>query len=205
MRVKAHAGCEGTSDISVNSLVKAVETGADIVEVDIHRTKDGFFVVGHNDTIGELMIAENTCRQLKDAYPETITLKEALEYLADKEILLNIDYKIYDCYKEIAEEIAENKFPFERIILTGMKEGDNLSDLRKWYPGAAIYYPAPESGEILKPYLYEKYIEDCVEGLKPTDAWISILIIPAAAENLSPERMKRELQYMCGRQTTRKI
>lgn len=164
--IKAHAGCEGTTDTSMASLIKAVETGADIVEVDIHRAKDGVFVVGHNDTIGKLMIAENTCQQLKEEYPETITLAEVLDYLADKKILLNIDYKVFDCYKEIADVIAECGFPFEQVILTGAATGDNMVNMRNWYPGSPVYFSAPEDIRMMTPYLYETFIDKCLSEAK---------------------------------------
>lgn len=120
--VVAHRGAH--NDIPENSLAsidRAVEEGAHIVELDVRKTKDGVFVIMHDQTLdrtttGTGKVEDYTYDELMDLYlvhndqatSHTIpTMEEAL-LKAKGQILVDIDFKVsgmdarYEAYDEIA-------------------------------------------------------------------------------------------------------
>lgn len=94
---------------SIDAIKSCIELGADVVELDVSRTKDGHFVLSHDDTLdrattGKGKVEEHTLAELKDVRlrageggpdaPATkygiLTLEEALDVTRGK-ILINID------------------------------------------------------------------------------------------------------------------
>lgn len=104
--VIAHRGdWRNAPENSVSSIKKAVDIGVDMVEIDIQRTKDGIFILMHDDTIdrttdGNGKVSEFTFEQLKQFrlknHDGTLSderipaLKDALLTCKDK-IMVNID------------------------------------------------------------------------------------------------------------------
>lgn len=84
---------------------KAIEYGADGIECDIQRTKDGVLVISHDEDleriVGEkLYIKDLTYNELlkynfgnKEFYETLPTLENLIKFLQDKDILLNIELK----------------------------------------------------------------------------------------------------------------
>lgn len=108
---------------SIDAIKSCIELGADVVELDVSRTKDGHFVLSHDDTLdrattGKGRVEDHTLAELKDVRlrageggpnaPATkygiLTLEEALDITRGK-ILINIDKfvrypkEILDCVK----------------------------------------------------------------------------------------------------------
>ncbi len=105
--VTAHSGCEGTAENSVQSIKKAAEIGADIVEIDIRFTTDGTPVLSHDAPVGG----------------ET-TLEEAFEEISKyKNLLVNLDIK-ETTYLEAITPLAEKFSLTDRIFCTGIFESD---------------------------------------------------------------------------------
>lgn len=112
---------------TLESAILAYENGADVIENDIHLTKDGEIVVMHNDTTGatcnkDLRISSSTLAQLKELYvnkgyenSETYsqcripTLREYYEEFKGKDVQIFIEIKSSDTaivkkLKELTEE-----------------------------------------------------------------------------------------------------
>lgn len=112
---------------TLESAILAYENGADVIENDIHLTKDGEIVVMHNDTTGatcnkDLRISSCTLAQLKELYvnkgfenDETYsqcripTLREYYEEFKGKDVQIFIEIKSSDTsivkkLKELTEE-----------------------------------------------------------------------------------------------------
>lgn len=103
----AHTGCEGTKDNSLEAIQKGYESGADIVEFDVHFTKDGTPVLAHDG-----------------ADDSTVTLDEAFALIRELEGLkVNVDCKTTINLKAIAET-AEKHGVKDRIFYTGIGEKD---------------------------------------------------------------------------------
>ena len=94
---------------SIDAIKSCIAMGADIVELDVSRTKDGHFVLSHDDTLdrattGTGKVSDHTLAEIREfrlkagsggpnaaATDYTIlTLEEALDVAGDK-ILINID------------------------------------------------------------------------------------------------------------------
>ncbi len=135
--VTAHTGCCGTEDNSMESLVKAVETGADIVEFDLRFTGEGVPVLTHN------LPATDKC----------VSVDEAFAYLADKSIRVNIDAKETSNFKAVEE--LEKKYGMKsRCFFTGIGENE-VAPLNEQFPTAVYYFNRiipPVIGEF-KPYI----------------------------------------------------
>ncbi|NJE49043.1 glycerophosphodiester phosphodiesterase family protein [Thermococcus sp. 9N3] len=123
--VLGHRGCMGK--LPENSLLafkKAVEAGADGVELDVWLTKDGKVVVMHDETIDRTSDMSGrqkdmTLEELKKAdigLGERIpTLEEVFEALPD-DALINVELKDRDAVEEVARIVKENN-P-ERVLIS---------------------------------------------------------------------------------------
>ncbi len=108
---------------SIDAIKSCIALGADVVELDVARTKDGHFVLSHDDTLnrattGKGKVADHTLAELKGVRlragegganaPATkyglLTLEEALD-VAKGKILINID-KFVRHPKEILDVVA---------------------------------------------------------------------------------------------------
>jgi glycerophosphoryl diester phosphodiesterase len=105
----AHRGASGTApELTRSAFLRALELGADMIELDVRLTKDGYLVVIHDDelertTTGTGLVREHTLAELKrlDAGAwfdqrfrgETIlTLEEGID-IVGRRALLNIEIK----------------------------------------------------------------------------------------------------------------
>lgn len=103
----AHTGCEGTKDNSLEAIQKGYDSGADIVEFDVHFNSSGEPVLAHDY-----------------AADDSVKLKDAFELVAKCEGLrVNVDCKTTDNLKAIAD-IAEECGVKDRIFYTGIELKD---------------------------------------------------------------------------------
>ena len=155
---------------SKGAILSSIRLGADIVELDVHMTKDGRFVLNHDKTIDrtttgngkvhDLMLAEIKQFKLRDREGkptdyDVLTLEEALELTRGK-ILVNID-KFTKHPKEILDAVAavgalkevlvKSTHPMEKA-----KElfGPYWSDVES---GDLLYMPIAHIGHGKKGYL----------------------------------------------------
>ena len=101
-----HRGARALSDENtLESFKLAVELGVDMIEFDVHRTKDGVFVIMHDDTVdrttdGTGRVDELTVEQFKKLKtgrgytPPTVA--EVLDWLKTNNVRFIIDFKITD-------------------------------------------------------------------------------------------------------------
>ena len=101
--VTAHSGCEGTAENSVESIRKAAEVGADIIEIDIRFASDGTPVLSHDAPRGK-----------------EVTLDAAFEVIAEYPSLkVNLDIKETTHLEEITP-LAKKHGVTDRIFYTGI-------------------------------------------------------------------------------------
>ena len=105
--VTAHTGCEGTADNSLEAIKKGYESGADIVEFDVHFNSEGEPVLAHDY-----------------AADDSVKLKDAFMLVAECDGLrVNVDCKTVDNLKAIVET-AEECGVKDRIFYTGIQVKD---------------------------------------------------------------------------------
>lgn len=80
------------------ALELALELGADGVEIDVRLTGDGVAVLVHDADLrrlagSPLVVAEASLAELRQAYPDIISLDEALDILPDHPVMLDIKPK----------------------------------------------------------------------------------------------------------------
>nr|7E0V_A Chain A, Glycerophosphodiester phosphodiesterase [Pyrococcus furiosus DSM 3638]7E0V_C Chain C, Glycerophosphodiester phosphodiesterase [Pyrococcus furiosus DSM 3638] len=122
---------------SLLSIRKAIEAGADGVEIDVWLSKDNKVILMHDETIDRTSNLkgrqkEMTLEELKKAnigMGERIpTLEEVFEILP-KDALLNIEIKDRDAAKEVARIVSENN-P-ERVMISSF-DIEALREYRKY-------------------------------------------------------------------------
>ena len=114
------AGWRYAPENSLQAIQNSIDMGADIIEIDVRKTKDGQLVLMHDKTIdrtttGKGLLSDWTLKDLKKLYLKTgaqtpsrqkiPTLQEAM-LKAKGKILVNIDksYKIFDEVFKVLEE-----------------------------------------------------------------------------------------------------
>ena len=103
--ITAHSGCEGTPDNSEQNIRAAVQSGADLLEVDVRRV-EGQLVLTHN-----LPQPGETCVTLADCFRLVKALSERIGINCDlKEEGLELDVL----------QLAQANGLAGRIILTGI-------------------------------------------------------------------------------------
>ena len=140
---------------SKGAILSAIRLGADIVELDVHMTKDGRFILNHDKTmdrtttgkgaVHDLTLAEIKQFKMRDRYGtptdyDVLTLEEALELTRGK-ILVNID-KFTAHPREILDAVAAVGALKEVLV----KSTHAPDDARRFF---GEYWKAVESGELL--------------------------------------------------------
>ena len=103
--VTAHTGCEDTPMNSIESIAKAYESGADIVEFDISFNQNNIPVLSHDKPKGE-----------------EITAEEAFIVLGEyKELKVNLDIKGTENLAQV-QKLAKKYNMLGRVFYTGVSE-----------------------------------------------------------------------------------
>lgn len=122
MLIFAHRGASG--DYPENTILafeKAIESGVEAIELDVHKSKDGHIVVIHDEDIkrtfkGKGLVKDYTLEELKSFKCRKLrfidndlckipTLIEVLDLLKDKNILLNIEAKTDEIHYDLEEDV----------------------------------------------------------------------------------------------------
>lgn len=140
---------------SKGAILSSIALGADIVELDVQRTKDGRFILNHDATLdrtttGKGKVSEYTLDEIKkfkmrDAKGkatdyEILTLEEALELTRGK-IIMNID-KFTAHPREILDAVAAVG-ALKEVLVKSLHDPD---DARKFF---GPYWKDVESGTLL--------------------------------------------------------
>ena len=104
----AHRGASGyCPDNSIAAFKYAAVLGADMVELDVRKTKDGVLVVHHDATLSykgkKYSIANLSIAAIRIANPDVCTLDEALECIAQTGMEVMIEFKISGVEAEVLD------------------------------------------------------------------------------------------------------
>ncbi len=92
MLVLAHRGANRLApENTVTAFTRALELGADGVELDVHRTYDGLLIVRHDADTGAGVISDLPLSTVRETLPDVPTLAEALDACSGR--LVNVEIK----------------------------------------------------------------------------------------------------------------
>ncbi len=160
----AHRGASGTeSENTLLAFKRAIQLKVDLIECDLHLTKDNQVVVIHDDTInrttnGQGKVSELTLAELKQfdaGKGEKIpTLEETIElvgYLSKCRTQLNLEVKDINAVPEVIRIITKTKLLDKTIISSS--SGECLMNVKELNPKirTALIYKATKTdfGQII--------------------------------------------------------
>lgn len=165
MMVAGHRGdCYNYFENTMPAYQMAMDAGADMVETDVHLTKDGVLILMHDDTVdrttnGTGLIREKTFAEMRELNagskyePQQVpTLEELLQLLADTNVTLNLEIKEYhipgneekcdECIEKCVELIEKYNFS-DRMVFNSF-DAYVLQYIADHYPGKYLlhgFYP----------------------------------------------------------------
>lgn len=142
--IVSHRGhWDGHPENSLSAIKRAMEVGANIIEVDIHKTKDGELVLMHDDTVDrmtngsgkveDLTFAEIQSLHLRNGSGGSLasltdekipTLREVMMLAKDK-VFINLDkiwdirHEVYAVLKEtgtVREGLFKSHAPYQEVV-----------------------------------------------------------------------------------------
>ncbi len=116
-----HRGAKGhVAENTIASFQKAIELGVDMIELDVHLSKDGIPVVIHDETIDRTTHYSGLVNQFSAEFVQSIgvpTLKDVFD-LVENRCAINIEIKVFEATKPVLEVLKNTKFPQEKIIIS---------------------------------------------------------------------------------------
>lgn len=112
--ITAHSGCEQTPQDSMDSIERAIELGADVVEMDIRRAADGTVYISHD-------------RQYGAAVREKFTLEDVFRRIQDTGLKINCDIKESFVLCDTLDIAERFHFGPDRLILSGSVSPEQLA------------------------------------------------------------------------------
>jgi glycerophosphoryl diester phosphodiesterase len=116
-----HRGAKGlVAENTIASFQKAIELGVDMIELDVHLSKDGIPVVIHDETIDRTTHYSGFVNQFSAEFLQSIgvpTLKDVFD-LVENRCAINIEIKVFEATKPVLEVLKNTKFPQEKIIIS---------------------------------------------------------------------------------------
>lgn len=201
--VAAHRGdWRNYPENSIKAIEGAIKMGVDIVEIDLHKTKDGQLVVMHDSNLdrttnGKGAIAETNLEDIRKLFlkngahmptrEKVPTLEEVLNFIRGKRIMLNLD-KSWDFLDEV-KAMTDKTGTAEQIILKGNKSaaeikkevGNKLNQMvympMVWPEDYSIY----KRDQVLDP---EQYVKDFYRLFAPVAYEVIIKDDTAKADQL---------------------
>ncbi len=120
---------------TLESFQKAIELGANAVEFDVRKTKDGKLIVIHDDTLKRVFdkdvpVNQTTLKELKQLTENKIpTLAETLQFIDKRVEKILVELKEVGYEKKVLEVIKKEKL-HDRVIIVSFHE-QALSEVRK--------------------------------------------------------------------------
>jgi glycerophosphoryl diester phosphodiesterase len=120
---------------TLESFKKAIALGANAVEFDVRKSKDGKLIVIHDDNLKkvfgkDIQVNEATLKELKQLTGNKIpTLEEALQFIDEKVEKILVELKEVGYEKKVLEGIKKKKLN-DRVIIVSFHE-QALFNVRK--------------------------------------------------------------------------
>lgn len=123
---------------TIDSFKRAIELGANAIELDVRKTKDNHLIISHDDSLKrifgvDIKTNEADLKYLKEVSKDKIvTLKEALKFIDKKVSKILVEVKEVGYEKRIIEEIKKEEL-LEDVILISFHE-DGIRNIKKIDP-----------------------------------------------------------------------
>lgn len=146
-RIIGHRGCSKTKkDNSLEGIKCAMDSGANGVEIDIHETSDGKFVLNHDPHIingADIMLIRNNTLKEIQAKTDRLSLREALDILSEKnKFTVYLDLKSMNIASKVVKIVKEyNMLDSVVVIAWLVSEFNSINDLNV-KTGLISYYPS---------------------------------------------------------------
>lgn len=183
MKLIAHRGGTFGKENSLETIIRSAKMGADMVECDIRKTKDGVYVIYHDEDLSRLAgkavtVSGSTFSQMRELLEEcgqgVITFEDlAKGYKEKTPILLHIKLTEYD--KEFAEFIVNSGLP----IIPGVVSLDMLKCFSRLLPSERILAFIPGKDDALA------YFEGGAGIIRLWEHWLD-KITPADVKEICP-------------------
>ena len=127
-----HRGAKGhVPENTLASFQKALELGVDMIELDVHLSKDNVPVVIHDSTIDRTTIAKGkttdfTAKELQNLGIPTL---ENVFDLVQNQCEINIEIKVFEATKPILNLVNSSSFDTEKIIISSF-DWNSLQEIR---------------------------------------------------------------------------
>jgi glycerophosphoryl diester phosphodiesterase/dienelactone hydrolase len=195
--VIAHRGAmKERPESTLSAFSKAIEIGANCIEIDLRLSKDGHLVLIHDSTVdrttnGKGKVNSLTLKELKSLDAGSFfskkyqgeripTFQEALELTKGKAFLM-LDLKLNgeDYNQKVAAEVLKYGDPKQMIL--GVRNLDQIKEFRKFLPGSLQLglIPSPKSID-----------EFCKAGVDVIRLWERQLIDPSLVEKIHKHKKK---------------
>lgn len=192
--VIAHRGDhENFPENTIAAIQKAIEDGADYVEIDLRTTKDSALVIMHDETVdrtteGKGKVSEMTFSQIGQLKVRTQTdgrknyavpsFKEVLKLCRGK-IYIYLDFKNASVRQSIA---LIRKYGMENQMIVYINKEAQVTEWRKWAPEMPLMFSLPD--EITTPEALQNFIAQQPVELLDGDYANYTRAVLAAAEQL---------------------
>jgi glycerophosphoryl diester phosphodiesterase len=131
-----HRGAKAyATENTIGSFEKAIDMGANAIELDVRISGDGQLIVSHDDNLKKVFgkdvsIKDTTLKELKSLTEERIiSLEEALHFLGSKVSKILVELKEAGYEKEVLDLIKKENLE-DRVIVVSFLE-DALTRIRK--------------------------------------------------------------------------
>ena len=183
MQLIAHRGGSFGKENSLETMLSAARSGADAVECDIRKTKDGVYVIFHDDTLSRLagntnkvseVTAEEMKKYLEGNGQKLLTFEELKKGYNDKTpILLHI--KITEFDEPFAKYISNSGLP----IIAGVMSIPMLKCFSRFLPKERILAFLPNEKDALE------YYEGGAGIIRLWEQWLN-RVTPADIKKICP-------------------
>lgn len=131
---------------TLGSFRKAIELGANALELDVRRSKDGKLIVSHDDNLKKVFgedrpVSKTSLEELKRVTEgRIVTLEEALHFLDRKVEKILVELKEAGYEKKVLEVIRKEKLEDRVIIVSFLEEAlAHVRELDKKIETGLIY------------------------------------------------------------------
>lgn len=157
--VTAHRGDDSAApENTMPAFEKAVEAGADIIELDVRQTKDGVYVIMHDESLNR---TANVMRKVGEVDYDYIskldvgsyfdrsydgtkipTLEDVLLFAQENDVFLNIELKPADTDQNYVQGIVEllHKYDYVKHCIVASQSTSALREAKALDPNIQTYY-----------------------------------------------------------------
>ena len=170
MKLIAHRGGSFGKENSLETFIQAAKMGADAIECDIRRTKDGVLVIYHDESLGRLAGVDQKVSQTTFADMKTLLAKEGRQVLTFRELVegyhektpILMHIKLLDFDPVFAKELVDSGLP----LIAGVVSREMLSCFARLLPPEKILAFMPD------PSMAERYYAEGAGILRLWEQWL---------------------------------